>query len=341
MEILKDEAEVSTWDMIVIPGDLIDRLLQLNDSDNVSQILRFLSGLLRVAEKYDIVVRILHGTPGHDHRQSDLIYDVFNIMQSKVDVKHITDLSIEYIERFNIHMLYVPDEWHHDVMETYDQTLKLLQQRNLTQVDFCLFHGAFNYQINEKLNPKAHPEELWSVLVKYYIFAGHVHYRSQYKNILVGGSFDRLAHGEEEPKGWVTCTIVSEDNHDIRFHENKHAMIYKTIDVRGMSTDEVLATVKEVVSQVPDFSHIRLWTNNRNEINDGLNTLRQQYSFIYFTIKVDEQKKKQEKTLTLVERKFTPIELNRESITRLVTERLSSLPNVNVEQVLGQLTKYM
>lgn len=342
--VLNDMVEVSTWDMLVIPGDLLDRVLGFNDDENLSPIFRLGDKILRTCEKNDIVLRILEGTPAHDRKQSKYLEYLSRISgrTGKLDFKYVDTLSIEYIERFNIHVLYVPDEWHHDVFVTYDDTKTLLKQRNLNTVDFCFFHGAFNYQIDERLNPKAHNEELWSSLVKYYLFAGHVHYRSQYKNIIVPGSFDRLAHGEEEPKGWITCEIRSEDEHVLLFHENQNAMVYKTIDVRGMTVEEMLPYIEEQIKDIKGIAYVRLWVSSRSEMRDGLETLKKQHSYLRFSLKVDETKnKKVEKTIRLVESKFQPIDLTKENIPRLIEERLEKIEQFDYGKIVEYLKKYI
>lgn len=344
--ILENEAEIASWDLLVFPGDLFDRLLFLTDP-HLEEILLFLSQLIQRCAKHNVIIRILEGTPGHDHKQSILSFIVNRILGSvstevEANLKHVSDLSIEYIEELGITMLYVPDEWNTDVMETYDEVLKLMNARGLSQVDFCLLHGAFNYQIDATLNPKAHPEDLWCNLVKYYIFAGHVHFASQYQNILVAGSFDRLAHGEEQPKGWLTLEITDLDEHRILFHENKYATKYTTLDVRGKSTDDIIELIEFQCKDYPPRSHIRLHALPEDPINDGLKILKQRYSFFFFTIKKDDKQKQQKKrSLQMVTDKFEPIALNRDNIERIISSRVEQLQDIDKTQVMNVLLKYL
>lgn len=343
--VLDQQEEVSTWDMMIIPGDLFDKLLYLTFAE-LEQVFLFFVRALKLAKKHDFIIRILEGTPGHDYKQSHLFSIVNNLLKAsenlQVDFKHVTELSIEYIPRFDINILYVPDEWNTDVVETYNQAVDLIQSRGLTKVDYCLLHGAFNYQIDVKLNPKAHSEELWCNLVNYYIFAGHVHFKSQYKNILVAGSFDRLAHGEEQPKGWLTCEVKENGEHEIIFHENKSAMIYKTIDIRDMDTEEALKKVESIVSALPDYSHVRLLGKSRDVIMEGLKTLKQRFSYIQFTVKIDKKDiEKEKKSIKLVAQTFKSIDLDKDNILRIVSERVQTLPEVNTAFVIEQLTKYI
>lgn len=344
--ILANEAEIASWDLLVFPGDLFDRLLFLTDPF-LEEILLFLSKLIQRCAKHNVIIRILEGTPGHDHKQSGLSTMVNNILtsvseQAQANLKHVDELSIEYIDELGITMLYVPDEWNTDVMETYDEVLKLMNARGLSQVDFCLLHGAFNYQIDANLNPKAHPENLWVNLVKYYTFAGHVHFASQYKNILVAGSFDRLAHGEEQPKGWLTLEITDLDEHRILFHENKNATKYVTLDVRGKTTEEIIELIETKCKDFPHRSHIRLHALDTDPINDGLKTIKQKYSYFFFTVKKDDKQKQQrQRSLKLVSNRFEAISLNRENIERIISDRVQQLPNVDKQHVMNILAKHL
>lgn len=339
--ILKDLAELESWDMLVFPGDLFDRLLFLTDQF-LEDILMFMSRLLKLCAKYDIVVRVLEGTPGHDHKQSRLITFINNIAGTNVDLKFVSDLSIEYIEKFDINVLYVPDEWNSDVTVTYKQACDLIHSRGLQKVDYCLLHGAFNYQIDEKLNPKAHNEELWCNLVEYYIFAAHVHVRSQYKNILVAGSFDRLVHGEEGAKGWLTCEIKSNGEHEIIFHDNPHATMYVTLDVRNKDVDQILTLLEEKAKLYPPRTHIRLHTLDRDIVTDGIKELRKRYSYFYFTAKIDKKEKERvERSLKMVTTATKAIDLNKDNLKRIVEERLQLMPQINKQAVLDIFTRYV
>ena len=341
--ILKDEAEFSTWDILVFPGDLFDRSLQLTNP-YLGKIFLFFARLLERCEKYGITILILEGTPGHDWKQSQVfkyIYDAINQHKKlNVDVHYVDTLTIEYLPKYDITFLYVPDEWHPDVEQTYQDAITQLETRGLKQVDFFLFNGAFNYQKDANLNPKAHLEDRWCDLVKYYIFAGHVHFRSQYKNILVGGSFDRLAHGEEQPKGWVTCEIKKTGEHEIIFHDNKLATIYKTIDIRGKTIEEILPLIDQEAKDLPLHSNVRLFTYNRDIINDSMKTIRLKYPLVHFTIKID-QKEKKANTLKIIQHKFETIDLNPENIQRMVAERLDQYPSLNRERILQHLSKHL
>lgn len=342
-QMIADEAEMQTWDLFFIPGDLFDLLGSLNNQ-YLEEVITFFVYFLKKCKKHDIAVRLLEGTPAHDFKQSQLMAIMNNVfhllMNDGVDFKYVTDLSIEYMEKYNIHILYVPDEWEIDPMNTYDQVLQLMRDKHIEQVDFCLLHGAFNYQIDESLNPKAHQEKLWSPMVKYYLFAGHVHFASQYENILVGGSFDRLAHGEEQPKGWVSVEIKSSGEHEILFHENTLATTYMTLDVRGKTHEEALSLVESKIQDLKLRSHLRLHSTDRDAVTDAINVLKKQYPNIHFTAKVEKQETLPVKQLQLVSKQFEAISLHPDNLKRLIEERLTQYPDIDKQHVLSLFEQY-
>lgn len=339
-KVFKDDGELSTWDILAIPGDLIDRLLNLTDP-SIAEIMALLAYILRKCAKHNIVILLLRGTPGHDHNQPELMLEVAKMLDEPVKIYYSDTLSIKYIEEYGINVLFVPDEWDIDAYSTYEQTLALLREKGLTQVDYCLFHGAFNYQIDASLNPKAHNEDLWSKLVKYYIFAGHVHYKSQYKNILVAGSFDRLAHNEEEPKGYLTCQVLPSGDTKILFHENTLATIYKTLDVRGKTLEDIFEMLDDVCLNNPEYSHFRLHANKGDSIITGLKRVKEKYGHFIWNLKVDDNtKEERKKTLKLVVSEYKPIDLSKTTIQTILSERLDKL-GADKEAVLSILAKYL
>lgn len=141
-----DTEETGKLDLIFIVGDLFDRLLDMPDP-SVPEIKIWFHQFLRMCAKRDIVVRVLEGTPSHDWKQSWLMDSINTQSGYNVDLKYVTTLSIEHIERFGINILYVPDEWLPETDDTWKEVLQHLGQHNLDQVDYALIHGSFNYQL--------------------------------------------------------------------------------------------------------------------------------------------------------------------------------------------------
>lgn len=334
---LNDHVLLEKLDYIFIPGDLFDRQLTLTNQ-YIKDIFDWAFRFLSTCKRYKIAVRLLLGTPGHDFNQNELIMNINEKFNIQADIKYYDKLAIEYIEKDDIHLLYVPDEWSIDPMDTYQQTLDLFKQHGIDQVDFCLFHGAFGYQIDASLNPKAHDETLWNKLVRRVLFAGHVHVQSQYERIFVAGSFDRLCHGEEQPKGYLIYHL-EKDREWMEFIENTNATKYVTIDIRQRSLEEIIALLDKAIPQYPHRSHIRLHLERSDALQDGLKTIRQRYKFYYFTTKIDEIKNKVKPQLNLVTKQFNAIDLTRESLVRILMERVTG--NHDKEKVLSLLNQYL
>lgn len=142
-----DNSETGLLDIIFIAGDVFDGLLALPDED-VVVIDLLIAYMLNLCVKHNIILRILDGTKSHDWYQSERFISIAKLTQSSADVKYIKDLSIEYIEELGINVLYVPDEWDSSTDKTLEQVHSLLKAKGLTQVDYAVMHGMFDFHKN-------------------------------------------------------------------------------------------------------------------------------------------------------------------------------------------------
>jgi DNA repair exonuclease SbcCD nuclease subunit len=129
-----DNASMAEIDIIFIAGDVFDRLLSLPD-DAVTEIDFWITSFLRLCKKHDIVLRVLEGTPSHDWKQSKRFVKINELSRIGADVQHVTELSIEYIDRFGINVLYVPDELPGGTNKTFESVLELMEERGLKKVE--------------------------------------------------------------------------------------------------------------------------------------------------------------------------------------------------------------
>lgn len=130
-----DNAETGDLDMIIIAGDLYDRLVMHSEVVLIDQIRRWFFWFLSMCKRRDIVVRILEGTPSHDWKQSANVISENEIATIGADVKWVDTLSIEYIERFGINILYVPDEWRVETDDVWKDVVQALTEKGLEKVD--------------------------------------------------------------------------------------------------------------------------------------------------------------------------------------------------------------
>lgn len=317
-----DNAETGELDLIVIAGDLWDRLLIAPD-DSFSYADPWLAYMLRICARYDIVLRILEGTPSHDWKQSERINTIEQMTKSGADVKYVKDLSIEYIEKLGIHVLYVPDEWETSTDKTLDQARALVRAKGLEQVDFAFMHGTFAYQLPDFVKAQKHDEAAYMALVKHLIFIGHHHSFSNYRRIFSHGSFDRLAHGEEEPKGHLRASVCGGE-YDVRFIENKGAKPYVTINCIGLTLEDTLILVDQTVARLPECSNVRIEADQSNPILVNMELLIRNYptyTWSKLVREADEPERPEYEPQDEVV--YQPIAITRDNLSALLLPRLA------------------
>ena len=255
--VFPDTPETRALDIIFIGGDVTDSLMDFA-SNNAVAFRKWVSEFLRYCAKHDIMVRIIEGTPLHDWGQSIIFVEENENHEIGCDLKYFTDISIEHIARYNIDVLYIPDEARPTTHITWNVVQQLLLENGLEKVDLAIMHGAFGYQLPniEEIKDKIHDEEKYCSIVRHYIFIGHVHQHRPNGKIIPNGSTDRLRHGEEDIKGHVRL-----NKGEITFIPNLGAMRYITLEVPGMSADEIMDLVEKRLAGNDDIFQIRLLAN--------------------------------------------------------------------------------
>ena len=307
-------------DVIFIAGDLFDTFLP-NYSNTYLTALGYITEIIQYCKERNIKLRILEGTPSHDWKQAKSIYKIINDLGIQLDFKYIDDLYIEVIG--GKHILYIPDEYKPTGEETYKDVLKLLKKHNLEKVDIGIFHGSFKYQLPIDLSSSLIEEDFLKIITGY-IHIGHIHTHSTYKRIIAQGSFDRLAHGEEEDKGGVLVDLKASN---YLFLKNPKAMIFKTLDYVNIPLEDIALRFKEDVQRIPPNSSIRILVKN-SEISSNLNKLNFIKSNKIFTIKIVVKKdKKLEKVYSnkIEISSLEVFEINRNNIKDLVEQELIKL----------------
>ena len=322
---LPDSERMRDIDIIFISGDLFDHEVFMPHHDS-THVIRFIYHLLNLCSKYDIVLRILEGTPGHDWKQAKLVIDINNNLPNPVDVKHATTLSIEHIERFGIDVLYVPDEWGTSCSNTFLEVRELLDAHNLEKVDLAIMHGCFNYQFPVNLvgKPDVHNESSYLDITRYFIIIGHYHTHSTYERIIVPGSFDRLKHGEEEPKGYLEFTIYDTGAYDYTFIENPDAMIHKTFDCSDTEVGEVVKHIARYLNGSQEECFIRIMANKEDAIYSGMKELKAIFPFVNFTVTLKDRSKTKDKMVSETQDIVRPSSLLAENIIELMRARVES-----------------
>jgi len=325
--VLPDNAVTAQLDVLNICGDFWDRLLNLPEEE-VYIARQLIVYILLICAKYGIILRVLEGTPRHDRKQSKIFQELIDILNLDIDYKYMDGCQIEYIEKLDKHVLYIQDEY-----ETPEVALaefrRLLAERGLEKVDWAVMHGQYEFQLPDIGNArhKCHDSRAYLALVRYFIFIGHDHTHStlelpEFSSIICAhGSCDRLAHGEEEPKGHVRARIEPDGSRTLTFVENTDAMDYRTLDVAGLSTDEVIVLIR--AQELRDGSHIRL----KGDIFDkGLRMIRHlrkdfpQYRLEPFPVK---EKKRETEQVVQISSRYLPVQFGPSNITSLTMDWLA------------------
>lgn len=313
--------EFSKLDMICIAGDVFDKLLVSSSIDFILST-EWLTELIVFCKQHDIILRILEGTPSHDRNQSKVITSIIKKLNIELDYKYIDTLYIEHHNRLGIDILYIPDEYKHKAEDTYKEVLELLTERKLKKVDIAFIHGQFHYQLPMVKLDSSHNMEDYLNIVKYYISVGHIHTPSVYERIIAQGSFDRLAHNEEEDKGGVVITLTEKES-SFKFVYNKNAMIFKTYRFDKESIEEITNVLDKDLKKMKDKSNIRIISNSEEFLSNNIKDLRLRYPNI--NIKIEKSKNKEENKFNIIEElpKIETFSITKDNILDLITLELN------------------
>lgn len=278
-------------DLVTIAGDFFDKCLSYSDPQ-VAEIEQWITQFLWLCATHKVVLRVLEGTPSHDWKQSSFFAQQAKNANIPVDVRHVTELSIEEHTGLGVSILYVPDKWRPTTTETWSEVQGLLHEHGLRQVDFAVMHGAFEYQLPEIVTEPAHDSKAYQDIVRYLIFIGHVHRSFVRDRIVPSGSFDRLVQGEEEPKGFHVAVVdLEEGTFTLTFHENKKAKIYKAVDLSGVDETTLWARLDHLVRSYPKRSAFSLRVGRDNTIAKVLKEIRGRYPEYEWDLVVEKTKK--------------------------------------------------
>ncbi len=322
-------------DIIFIAGDLFDSLLDLSGTE-VSDILYWIDSFVRYCHNNKIRLRVLEGTPSHDWGQSALVNVIKNISETKIDLRYVSTLEIEIIKDLGISVLYVPDEWNSDTSVTFEQVKELMAENKLSQVDIAIMHGQFKYQLpNPQIKAPKHDEANYLSVVKHYVHIGHVHQFSTYERIIAGGSFDRLCHGDEIPKGGILAHISDKVEDSYYFIENKNAMKFVTIAVKDMETEEIVSYIQKKIKKLPSGSFIRIRAKKDSAVFKNFEVIRKQFPLYHLTKKGDDDTVEDLPIGVVPDTSiatYSPIVIRRETICEMLFSAVSSKYDLSISE---------
>lgn len=283
--------ELNDLDYLFIGGDTFDKSISLSQNEALEGI-DFVDYVLRWSKETNTKLRVLKGTPSHDWNMCTLYGHINEVSEIHADFKYYPDLTID-IEEDGLSVLYVPDEWKPNTTDTLLEVKELLANKGLDKVDLAIMHGNFHYQLPAIARAPKHDEQEYLNIVKHYISIGHVHKHSSHDRILAQGSFSRLIHGEEEPKGFIIADLYSDKKSRWQFIENKDAPLYITIDLSNKTLEESLQLIEQKVAKIPHHSNIRLQIDRDNPLLKEVAQLYTKYFLYKWTTKVNDEAKQE------------------------------------------------
>lgn len=313
---------IKDLDVFILAGDVYDRLLSMASLDNIIA-MECLTKLCMFCKLHNIKLRILEGTPSHDNKQCKVLYTVLEELNIDIDFRYIENIEIEYMKEFDTYILYIPDEIHHNAEDTLKEVKVLMESMNLVKVHIAIMHGAFKYQLPMVDLASSHDENEYLALVEHYISIGHIHDESVFKRILAQGSFDRLAHNEENPKGAMYIEI-NNDRRNYTFIENKDAMIFKSINIDNEDIMESIEYIGGILKDIVSGSHIRLIMKSNNPLLKSVHDIYKrfpEYNFIVKSIK-DEKHIEVKVDNVLANGKIEVVQITKDNIVNLIMNEI-------------------
>jgi hypothetical protein len=220
--------------------------------------------------------------------------------------------------------------------DTWNDVVAALAANNLTQVDYAVVHGTFPHQMPKNVHHQLdmHDPSKYLSIVRKYIFVGHIHFHSIWERIIGAGSFDRVAHGEENPKGHVR--VLMRDGHEdiVQFIPNKNAMKYVTVDCTAVTVDELMPTIQKAVQKLPDGSHVRIRARKGDVGLSAKDHMEQIFPQFHWTAKESGDNMDSVQPVLVDTRKLhKTININASNIVGLMMDRIANkYPQLDMER---------
>lgn len=314
--------ETELLDIIFLAGDVFDSLLNLPHEDIV-EIDRWILYLLRLCKKYDIKLRVLEGTPSHDWGQSQRFVELNELHEIGCDLRYVKGMDIEYMAEFDRHILYIQDQYASSPEKTLADVHALMAARGINYVDIAIMHGQFDRQVPPQATSPKHSADEYLKIVRELICIGHDHHYWTYDKIVAQGSFDRLAHNEEEPKGHIRAFLRGDGTREVQFVENTTAKRFVSVDCQGTGVEQAGERIRATVADLPDDSFVRLIVEAGHPLLSQPGVLVRTWpQFQWSKPKIIKPDQKQADELVAEVPAFQAITLTRDNLPKLLLERI-------------------
>lgn len=252
--------DLSKVDIVFFGGDLMDKLVDAPNPD-LLKVKEWFKEFSNRCHQHKTKILLLEGTFFHEWGQPR---HLVTVIPTGCELRYVDKLEVvRYPDLDDLTVLCVPDNLQAMTPdEIWEAALNVLKQNNLTKVDVILFHQAFTDQLPTKMRHTTHDQARWESICTYFILSGHIHTPSVVGKRHTMGSFDRISHGEEHPKGaYIIDLDKKKETYNIQFWENKRALPYVTLTVKeDISTEVLVKKLREFIREknLPPFSQVRI-----------------------------------------------------------------------------------
>lgn len=266
--------EYNHLNMIVIEGDLFDRVIKMTEPSS-NYVLKFITELCELSIEYNFYIRLIQGTKSHDNNQLnnfnhlEIKYPLFKMYKTVNEEKII-------INNKEFHILYLPESYPEDYSKYYkdyfDKNYDMIFGHGM--IDFVAFTG--NEDINKKIkrNESVHSVDKLSSICKYFCIFGHIHDFKNYKNedkIMYVGSFERFSFADQEDKGFLLTRIdVENEETEVIFYENENASKYKIIDISDYDLKTTEEKLKFIEGEKNKYDYLKVIIDKDEDNKDLL-----------------------------------------------------------------------
>ncbi len=304
-------------DAIFINGDLFEQAIMAN-SEEYREIKKWFAELVHFCVVNKIKIRLLEGTPSHDAGQPGTIFETYRKIDG-LDIKYFDSISIEYMEDFDLNIMYVPDETNLPAKKRFKIMKDVLKAKGLSKVDYIMLHGLCKHHM-PVTDEDCHDELDLLSITNYFVHTNHVHTPGVFDRIITAGSFDRLRHGEEEAKGF-TYGMLNLKTKECKFNfiKNDNARTFKTIKVKDNSEEELKRLYSEL-NLLPENSFVRVQTTVKDIT---AKELRKLYSFAEIKVEKPSKKDLEKEDIFIDTTSVEEILITKDNIIELLTDEIA------------------
>ena len=341
MELNYEEPHI---DLIVIAGDLFDRVIRMNEY-SAKLVMDFVGDLCEFCHENSIQLRILKGTKTHDFNQLQVFHNLRMKYSNFEIVNNVgkEDLVVSSLKK-PIKILYLPEEYPDNFNKYYgdylEDTYDIIFGHGM--IDFVAYTGDESDSERFVRNAPVWKSETLMNICNGPIIFGHIHDMKEYKDkIYYCGSYSRYSFADQEDKGFLVFDINMDDTskYDGSFIENTLAPTYHEIDIselNGMSSEVQLAYINKMKKQY-DFIKIRANKNNKENL-DLIKNILQNEEDIKIDIKnvsVDDEKVPEE-YMFIIRKEYDPYE----TVSRFAKlKHNKNIPTSYIKELFEKLRK--